>query len=116
MTEAFGAEVAEITSLVKAAALPSDIEDTVVWCLKQLPAKYDQFCATYESRDAEEILRLEQGVLEKLTELPHSHRDCQPLREAVLQHLRLLNERYSLPGLVPKPPRPARVRSGKKAS
>jgi hypothetical protein len=106
MTEAFGAEVAEITSLVKAAALPSDIEDTVVWCLKQLPAKYDQFCATYESRDAEEILRLEQGVLEKLIELPSSHRDRPPLREAVLQHLRLLNERYSLPGLVPKPPVP----------
>ena len=116
MMEAFRAEVVEITNLVKAAALPNGIEDTVVWCLKQLPAKYDEFCATYESRYAEEILRLEQAIVEKLTELPSSHRDRQPLREAVLQHLRLLNERYSLPGLVPKPSRAARIRSGKKAS
>jgi hypothetical protein len=116
MTQAFRAEVVEITSLVKAAALPSDIEATVAWCLGQLPAKYDKFCETYESRYAEEILRLEQGILEKLTEWCSSHRGRQPLREAVLQHLRLLNERYSLPGLVPKPPRAARVRSGKKAS
>ena len=114
--EAFHAEVVDITSLVKAAALPTDIEDTVVWCLSQLPAKHDKFCETYESRYAEEILRLEQGVLEKLTEFCSSHRDRQPLREAVLLHLRLLNERSSLPDLVPKPPRAARVRSPKKAS
>lgn len=114
MMEAFRAEVVEITNLVKAAALPNGIEDTVVWCLKQLPPKYDQFCATYESRYAEEILRLEQGVLEKLTELRSSHRDRQPLREAVFQNLRHLNEHFSLPGLVPKPSRAARVRPRKK--
>jgi hypothetical protein len=116
MMEAFQAEIVEITSLVKAAALPGDIVDTVVWCLGQLPAKYDKFCETYQSRYAEEILRLEQGILEKLTESCSSRPDAQPLGESVLERLRLLNERYGLPGLVPKTPRAVRVRSGKKAS
>ena len=116
MTEAFRAAVVEITNLVKAAALPHGIEDTVVWCLKQLPAKYDEFCATYESRYAEEILRLEQGVLEKLTEFCASRPDAPPLGKSVLIRLRRLNEHFSLPGLVPKPPRAAQVRSRKKAS
>jgi len=111
MMQAFRAEVVEITSLVKAAALPGDLESTVVWCLSQLPAKYDSFCETYESRYAEEILRLEQGVLEKLAEFHSSHADVQAIEEA----LRLLNECYSLPGLVPKPRRAARVGSRKKA-
>jgi hypothetical protein len=115
MTEAFQAEVVEITSLVQTAALPGDVQDTVVWCLRQLPAKYARFCETYESRYAEEILRLEQGILEKLTEWCSSQRDRQPLQESVLQRLHLLNERYSLPGLVPKPSRAARVRSRTKA-
>jgi hypothetical protein len=109
MTQAFRAEVVEITSLVKAAALPGDLEDTVVWCLRQLPAKYDSFCETYESRYAEEILRLEQGVLEKLAEF----RSTRPEAQAIGEALRLLNERYSLPGLVPKSPRATRFRSGK---
>jgi len=101
--------------LVKAAALPTDIEDTVIWCLSQLPAKYNEFCATYESRYAEEILRLEQAVVKKLTEFCASRRDAPPLGKSV--HIRLcrLNEHFSLPGLVPKPSRAARVGSRKKA-
>ncbi len=114
MTEAFQAEVVEITSLVQAAALPGEITDTLVWCLRQLPAKYQQFCQTYENRDAEEILRLEQGLLEKLTQSCSSHPDAQPLGESVLERLRLLNERYRLPGLVPKPPRAVRARARKR--
>jgi hypothetical protein len=116
MAEAFRDEVVEIMSLVKAATLPPDIRDTVVWCIGQLPALYDKFCQTYESRYAEEILRLEQGILEKLAEFCSSRPDTQPFGQAVLERLRLLNERYSLPGLVPKTPRAARVRSRKKAS
>ena len=95
MREAFRAEVAGITNWVEAAALARDARDTVVWCLGQLPALYDQFCQTYEKRFAEEILRLEQGVLGKLAE---SHRSS-PLAEAVLERLRLLHECFGLPGL-----------------
>jgi hypothetical protein len=114
--EAFRAEVAEITSFVKAAALPTDIEDTVVWCLKQLPAKYDQFLRHVR----EQICRRNPpararrpGEVDRIAFFPP---ESLVAEKSVLQHLRLLNERYSLPGLVPKPLRPARVRSGKKAS
>jgi hypothetical protein len=98
MIEPFRADVARITSLVKRAALAGDVQDTVVWCLGQLAALYDQFCETYESRYADEILRLEQGVLGKLAETGRSS----PVREAVLKRLRLLHERFGLPGLDPR--------------
>jgi hypothetical protein len=115
MTQAFRAEVGEITSLVQTVTLPDDIRDTVEWCLRQLPAQYGKFCETYESRYVQEILRLEQGILEKFA-FGSSRPDAQALGESVFERLRLLNERYSLPGLVPKAPRAARGRSRKKAS
>src|SRR5579871_637439 len=95
MREAFRAEVAEITRLIEAATLASDVRDTVVWCLGQLPALYDQFCQNCESKYAEEIHRLEQGVLGKLAETRRSS----PVGDAVLDRLRLLHECFGLPGL-----------------
>ena len=110
MTEAFRAEVAGITSLVEAATLARDARDTVVWCLGQLPTLYDQLCQTYENRYAQEILRLEQGVLGKLAETR-----CSSVREALLDRLRLLHERFGLPGLDSKLP-PALPPRSRKAS
>ena len=95
MREAFQDEVAGITRLVEAATLGSDVRDTMVWCFGQLPALYDQFCQTYESKYAEEILRLEQGVLGKLAE----SRGSSSVGDAVLDRLRLLHECFGLPGL-----------------
>jgi hypothetical protein len=100
MMEAFRDEVAGITSLVETATLARDVRDTVLWCLGQLPALYDRFCQTYESKYAEEILRLEQGVLGKLAE---THRSS-PVGDAVLDRLRLLHECFGLPGLGSKLP------------
>jgi hypothetical protein len=106
MTEAFRAEVVEITSLLKAAALPGDIRfrDTVVWCIGQLPALHDKVCQSYESRYAEEILRLERGILGKFAEFCPSCPDAQAVGESALERLRLLNERCGLPGLGPQDP------------
>jgi hypothetical protein len=109
--EAFRAEVAQITSMVEAATLPDGIRDTVVWCLGRLPALYDRFCQTYESRYAEEILRLEQGILGKLAEFSPRSADAQEVRNTFLESVRLLNERGGLPGLDVKSPRTPRVRS-----
>ena len=110
MTKAFRSEIAGITSLVEAATLASDARHTVAWCLGQLPALYDQFCQTYESRYAEEILRLEQGVLGKLAETR-----CSSVRQALLDRLRLLHERFGLPALDFRLP-PALPRRSRKAS
>ena len=108
MTEAFRAEVAAITSLVEAATLARDARDTVLWCLGQLPKLYEQFCQTYESRYAEEILRLEQGVLRKLAETRGSS-----VREALRDRLRLLHERFGLPSLDSRLPAALPRRSSK---
>jgi hypothetical protein len=48
MIAAFRAEMAGITSLIEAAALGGDAQDTMVWCLGQLPGLYDQSCKRYE--------------------------------------------------------------------
>ena len=94
MTETFQADVAAITSLVEAATLTSDTRNTLLWCLGQLPSLYGRFCHTYESRYAQEILRLEQGVLQKLAETR-----CSSVREALCDRLRLLHERFGLPSV-----------------
>ena len=100
MMEAFLAELAGIKRLVEEATLDSDVRDTVLWCLGQLPARYDRFCQTYESKYAEEILRLERGVLGKLAETGRSS----SVGDAVLDRLRLLHECFGLPGLGSKLP------------
>jgi hypothetical protein len=109
MREAFRAEVAGITDLVEAAALADDVRDSVVWCLRQFPALYDQFCQTYERRFSEETLRLEQVVLGKLAESCRSS----ALRGAFLNRLRLMNECFGLPGLGFRPPLALSSRSRK---
>src|SRR5437870_2860491 len=93
--ETFRTEVVEITNMVETAALPEDVRDTILWCLAKLPALYDQFCATYESRYAEEIVRLEQGSLGKLAE----SRQSSPLAETVFDRFCHLHERFGLPSL-----------------
>lgn len=111
MIEAFRAEIVGITSLIEAAALGGDARDTVVWCLGQLPGLYDQFCENYERRFAEEIHRLEQGLLGKLAE----PRRSSPLAEAVLDRLRLLHECFGLPGVNFRLPPASSPRSRKAA-
>ena len=115
MTEAFRAEIAAITTMLQGAILPGDIRDTVIWCIGQLPALYDKFCQTYEQRYAEEILRLEQGILGKMAPCRLPSSDAQTVGDRVLERLRLLNERCGLPGLSPKIPRAARLHPRKPA-
>ena len=97
MAEAFRLELAEIRGLIKTAALPDEVSHTVAWCLEQLPALYHKFCRSHESKYAEEILRLEQGVVGKLVETHPLSPDGQPLQDAVLHRLRLFNEQFGLP-------------------
>jgi hypothetical protein len=99
MTETLQAELAGITTLVKAATIPSDASHTVVWCLEQLPKLYAKFYQTRESRYGDEILRLEQGILGELAKSPLPAPNVRGLGQVVLERLRHLHEHFGLPGL-----------------
>ena len=99
MTEGLRAELAGITSLVKAANVPGDTSHTVVWCLEQLPALYAKFCQTHESRYGDEIRRLDQGILGELAKSPLPSPEVRAVGEVVLERLRHLHQRFGLAGL-----------------
>lgn len=98
MADQHQAEFGDIGNLVKMAGIPEEHKRTALWCLAKLPTLCEAFCRTYESRYAEEILHLEQGMLTRLA-------PPNPLTEAVTLSLRTLNERIGLPSFEPAKPR-----------
>ena len=81
-------------------------------CLKKLPALCATFCESYESRDVEEILRLERGMLARLAEPNQSSPHARELAKVLSTRLRNLHERLGLPELTLSKPLPvSKVRS-----
>ena len=112
MDEVAQAHLAALEDEVRAAALSEAGKHSALWCLGRLLPQYAPYRQTCESRYGEEITRLVQGVLKELTT---SHRACpeaQKLATNITDRLRLLHERFGLPGLNLKPPAksPTRLR------
>jgi hypothetical protein len=99
-------DLAAITAVIEAANLPFDSRRTILWCLGHLPAALERFAQTYESRFAEEVVRLERGMLTALDE-----QDA-PAGAAVRELLRVLHQHLGLPD----PPAPAKQRPSKKSA
>ena len=79
---------------------------TVVSCLKKLPELYEKLASTYESRYADEILRLLRAMLAF----------APGLAEELISLLRSLHEGLRLPGLdlrllAPAPAKPTKRRA-----
>ncbi len=85
------AELAAVATVVRSANLTPESRQTLLWCLGRLPTLCEGFARTYESRFAEEIVRLEQGVLTGLAAGDPATTDI------VLEHLRTLHEQIGLP-------------------
>lgn len=60
------AELAAVSAVIESASLPFDSRRTALWCLGHLRAALERFSQTYESRYADEVNRLEQGLLAPL--------------------------------------------------
>lgn len=99
-------DFAAVTAVVESANLPFDSRRTVLWCLGHLPETLERFGQTYESRYAEEVKRLERGLLAALDE-----KDA-PAGTAVREHLRVLHERLGLPD----PPAPVKAKTTRKSA
>lgn len=104
------ANLAAVADLVRSAELSPECRSTALWCLARLPQQLDQFTQTYESRYADEVVRLEQGVLRALRECKSEAAD------SALGHLRALHEAVGLPAPAAPPSPPARPKSRKKSA
>lgn len=100
MSEALQADLADIAVLVQEANLPEEQKRSAAWVIGQLPALYENFCRTYESRYGDEIVRLEQGILAQVG----GQQSGQPVAESMAERFKGLHERLGLPLLNPKPP------------
>jgi hypothetical protein len=112
MKKRIQSEFKRIGELVQASGMPDDDKLMAVGCLRRLPALCEAFCESYESRDVEEILRLERGMLGRLAEPNQPSPNARELAKVLSTRLKNLHERLGLPQLNPSKPRPvAQVRS-----
>lgn len=93
------AELATISALVSSAALADECKGSITWCLAKLAPLYAQFSQTYDSRFTGEIVRLETGIMQKLSQEPKNSVDAKTVSKAILENLKVLHERHGLPEL-----------------
>lgn len=110
------AELATISALVSSAALADECKASIVWCLSKLTPLYTQFTQTYDSRFTGEIVRLETGILQKLTQEPKTSVDAATVTKAILENLRTLHERHGLPQLEVKQVKQTKPRKPRKVA
>ena len=116
MTNGIESDFERMSSLVLASDMADDDKQMAVGCLKKLPGLCEAFCRSYESRDVEEILRLERGMLARLTDPSHPSPPAQDLAKSLTSRLKDLHERLGLPEIKPsKSLQTSRVLTPKKA-
>src|SRR5262245_22623065 len=116
MKEHIESEFKQIGELVQESGMSDDDKLMAKGCLKKLPALCATFCESYESRDVEEILRLERAMLTRLAEPTQSSPNARELANVLSTRLSNLHERLGLPQLPPSKPSPvSKVRSRKSA-
>jgi hypothetical protein len=106
MKKRIDSEFARIGKLVQASEVPDEEKRMAVSCLVKLPVLCESFCASYESRDVEEILRLERGLLARLSDPSQPSSQGRDLAKALSSRLRNLHEQLGLPELTPAKLRP----------
>jgi hypothetical protein len=109
-------ELDEIGNLVKTANIAEDDRRMAAWCLQKLPALCQAFQETYESRYADEITRLERGLVMRFAEQPAA--TSMPSRElanSLTTRFQSLHEQLGLPEFHPIKLRGTSTRTKKSA-
>jgi hypothetical protein len=113
MGEVLARLIRAVEGEVDSSSLADDAKHTAVWCVRQLPALYDKFCRTNESRYGDEIARLVQAARQTLAEgsgnSPASHK----LAASIPARLQSLHKRFGVPALKLDVPAAAGARSRK---
>ena len=102
MSPATPAELATLRSLVRTSNLAADVKHTALWGLDQLTQLYANFLRTDESRFADAILRLAQGLLKRLAG-KGAGEDAGRVSAALVAQLEGLHQRH---GFAPLPLKP----------
>jgi hypothetical protein len=105
MDKRIQSEFKRMGELVEASKMLADEKVRAVACLKKLPALCASFCESYESRELDEILRLEQGLLARMAEPALSSPGAQELAKVLGTRLKNLHVKLGLPELKPLPAR-----------
>jgi len=103
MSKSLRAQLAALGDEVRAATPPGACTLTATWCVGQLPALYDKFTQTNESRYCEEITRLVQLMLKGMMQSTEVSPGAQKLEAKLIDRLRLLHERFGLSPLNLRP-------------
>lgn len=101
MKKRIGAEFNRIGKLVQESGMPAEDKQMAVGCLQKLPALCESFCLSYESRDVDEILRLERGMLARLAQPSESSPAGQELGKRLSSRLSSLHVQLGLPEINP---------------
>jgi len=104
-------ELTAIQNLVEAAGIPDRPRQTILSSLKQLPPLYQELMRTYESRYADEILRLVTVVRQALT-----NSGALELGETIAGRFTAMHSRRGFPSLGLKATAPAKQASKRKRS
>jgi hypothetical protein len=91
MAECLLTDLEKIRALLDTDRLDDQSLETMTWCLDRLPGLYSEFVRTYEKRYGDEIRRLVQGLLSKVSQAA--------LEQAILDHLLAMHERLGIPEL-----------------
>ncbi|MGE3806971.1 MAG: hypothetical protein AB7K24_20095 [Gemmataceae bacterium] len=101
MKKRIQSEFKRIGDLVEASGMTAEEKQRATLCLKKLPPLCLSFCETYESRDLEEIIRLERGILAQLAQ-PTQSAKARELSKVLGTRLKNLHVRLGLPELTTK--------------
>ncbi|HEY1860714.1 MAG TPA: hypothetical protein VGG61_10190 [Gemmataceae bacterium] len=113
MGRGFQAQLAALGKQVRAAAISGDWKHTSDSCFGRLPALYEKFCQTNESRYGEEISRRLQVMLNELASDERNCLEARKLSTRITVRLRLLHEQFGIPAFALKAPAPSRSDSPK---
>ena len=106
MKKRIESEFRRISKFVQASDMSDEDMLMAAGCLDKLPALCEAFFASYESRDVEQILRLERGMLARLAEPSQPSPKARELAKVLCTRLQNLHERLGLPQLNLSKPRP----------
>lgn len=104
-----------IHTALQGTTLPEAVEYNVTWSVQQLPPLYEGLCQTGESRFANEIQRLVQGMVNSLKDA----KDCPEapgLATLITDQLRDMHERLGLGELELKKPAAPKKSKPRKAT
>ena len=113
MGEVLARLILAVEGEVRSSSLTDEAKHTAVWCVRQLPALYDEFSRTSESRYGDEITRLVRAALVALADGNGSSPESRVLAASIPARLQTLHQRFGVPALKLETPTAARARSRK---